>query len=228
MLDAIYAAYGSGWEDAAGVDARTRGLAEEAIWLARVLRQVMPDEPEVLGLLSLVLHCEARRAARRSPDGRFIPLSDQDPRSWRMPMIAEAERHLAHAARLGRPGRFQIEAAIHSVHAERARTGVTDWQAIALFYERLVQLSPVLGALVARAAAVAEVSSADTALRLLNEIDGSAISTYQPYWAVRAHVLKKMHRFPEAVEAYDRALGLTEDTAVRRQLLDSLTEISEL
>jgi RNA polymerase sigma-70 factor (ECF subfamily) len=228
VLNAIYAAYGSGWEDAAGVDSRTRGLAEEAIWLARVLRQVMPDEPEVLGLLSLVLHCEARRAARRSPDGRFIPLSEQDPRRWRMPMIAEAERHLSYAARLGRPGRFQLEAAIHSVHAERARTGVTDWQAIALFYERLVQYSPVLGALVARAAAVAEVTSADTALRLLNEIDGPSTSAYQPYWAVRAHVLKKMHCFPEAVDAYDRALRLTEDTAVRRQLLDSLTEISEL
>ncbi len=134
----------------------------------------MPDQPEVLGLLSLVLHCEARRAARRSPDGRFIPLSEQDPRLWRLPMIGEAERHLAYAARLRRPGRFQIEAAIHSVHAERARTGVTDWKAIALFYERLVELSPVLGALVARAAAVAEVTSADSALRLLNQIDGSA------------------------------------------------------
>ena len=145
-----------------------------------------------------------------------------------MPMIFEAERHLSCAAPFGRPGRFQIEAAIHSVHAERARTGVTDWKAIALFYERLVELSPVLGALVARAAAVAEVTSADTALRLLNEIDGPARSAYQPYWAVRAHVLKKMHCFPEAVDAYDQALRLTEDAAVRRQLLDSLTEISEL
>ncbi len=157
VLNAIYAAYGNGWEDAACVDSRARGLAEESIWLARVLQQVMPDEPEVLGLLSLILHCEARRPARRSSEGRFIPLSQQDPRLWRIPMISEAERHLACAARIGRAGRFQLEAAIQSVHAERARTGITDWSAIALFYERLVQLSPVLGALVARAAAVAEV-----------------------------------------------------------------------
>ncbi len=138
VLNAIYAAYGNGWEDAAGVDARARGLAEEAIWLARVLLEVMPDEPEVLGLLALMLHCEARRPARRSADGRFTPLSEQDPRSWSAPVMAEAERLLGRAAQMSRPGRFQLEAAIQSVHAERARSGRTDWHAIAVFYERLV------------------------------------------------------------------------------------------
>lgn len=226
VLDAIYAAYGNGWEDAAGVDARARGLAEEAIWLARVLFEVMPNEPEVQGLLALMLHCDARRAARRSAEGRFIPLSEQDATRWNLAMIAEAERLLAGAATFGRPGRFQLEAAIQSVHAERARTGRTDWHAIALFYERLVQLYPALGALVARAAAVAEIRGAHRGLALLDEIDARTVVGYQPYWAVRAHLLKGLNRYSEAVDAFDRALGLADDAAVRRQLLDRLTEIS--
>lgn len=226
VLDAIYAAYGNGWEDAAGVDTRARGLAEEAIWLAQVLLEVMPSEPEVQGLLALMLHCEARRSARRTVDGRFVPLSDQDTKRWNVVMIAEAERVLARAATFGRPGRYQVEAAIQSVHAERARTGCTDWHAIALFHERLVQISPTLGALVARAAAVAEVKGAQPGLELLNAIDTQTVTSYQPYWAVRAHLLKGVNRYGEAVEAFDRALGLADDAAVRRQLLDRLTEIS--
>jgi len=228
VLDAIYAAYGNGWEDAAGVDARTRGLADESIWLARVLADVMPDEPEVLGLLALMLHCEARRAARRSAEGRFVRLSDQDSQQWDAALIAEAEGHLGRASRHGKLGRFQLEAAIQSVHAERARTGRTDWHAIAAFYERLVQISPVVGAFVARAAAVAEVQGAEVALRMLSEIEPTIAATYQPYWAVRAHLLKRLNCYPEAVDALDRALRLVEDTAVRKQLLDSLTEISDL
>ena len=228
VLDAIYAAYGNGWEDAAGVDTRARGLTEEALWLARVLLEVMPDEPEVQGLLALMLHCEARRSARRSPQGRFIPLSEQDATLWNAGSIAEAERLLARASKFARVGRFQLEAAIQSVHAERARTGRTDWHAIALFYERLVQLSPALGAQVARAAAVAEVRGPQKGLELLNGIDAAAVATYQPYWAVRAHLLKGMNRYSEAVEAFDRALGLADDDAVRGQLLERLAEISRL
>jgi RNA polymerase sigma-70 factor (ECF subfamily) len=226
VLDAIYAAYGNGWEDAAGVDARGRGLAEEATWLASVLLEVMPDEPEALGLLALMLHCEARRSARRTADGRFVPLSEQDATQWNEAMIAEAEKLLARAATFGRAGRFQLEAAIQSVHAERARTGRTDWHAIALFYERLVQLSPALGAHVARAAAVAEVGGARKGLELLDVLDAQGVANYQPYWAVRAHLLKGMNRYSEAVAAFDRALGLADDGAVRQQLLERLTEIS--
>jgi predicted RNA polymerase sigma factor len=228
VLDAIYAAYGNGWEDAAGVDMRARGFTEEAIWLGKVLLEVMPNEPEVQGLLALMLHCEARRSARRSAEGRFVPLSEQDPNRWDVAMMAEAEGLLSRAAKSGRPGRYQLEAAIQSVHAERARTGFTDWHAIALFYERLVQISPALGAFVARAAAVAEVQGPRRGLELLDELDAAAVARYQPYWAVRAHLLKGMSRYSEAVDAFDRALGLAGDDAVRRQLLDRLTEISLL
>ena len=105
----------------------------------------MPKEAEVRGLLALMLHCEARRRARRGPDGRYIPLSEQDSQQWSLPLIEEAERHLAEASSRGRAGRFQLEAAIQSVHAERARSGRTEWAAIVLFYEQLVRISPTLG-----------------------------------------------------------------------------------
>src|ERR1700693_5333191 len=144
VLEAIYASFGIGWDDMAGVDQRGRDLAEEALWLARVLLQLMPGEAEVQGLLALMLHCEARRSARRGPDGRYVPLSEQNPKQWSLPLIEEAERHLAEAFKLGRVGRFQLEAAIQSVHAERAHTDRTDWAAIALFYEQLIRISPAL------------------------------------------------------------------------------------
>lgn len=220
VLDAVYAAYGSGWEDAAGTDPRSRGLADEAIWLARVLRARLPDEPEVRGLLALMLHCEARRGARRDEGGRFVPLSEQDTRLWIAPMIEEAERELEAAARSGRPGRFQLEAAIQSVHAERRRTGRTDWDAIALFYARLVDIAPTLGARVGRAAAVAEARGAAAGLALLEEVERVSGASYQPYWAVRAHLLRTAGRAEDAREAFDRAIGLAEDEAVRRFLLE--------
>jgi len=122
VLEAIYAALGIGWDDMVGADQRGRDLTEEAIWLARVLLQLMPGEAEIQGLLALMLHCEARRPARKGPDGRYVPLSEQDPKQWSLPLMEEAERHLAEAFERGRSGRFQLEAAIQSVHAERART----------------------------------------------------------------------------------------------------------
>ena len=220
VLNAIYAAFGSGWEDADGSDPRARGLADEAIWLARVLRARLPDEPEVRGLLALMLYCESRRPARRDEDGRFVPLSEQDPRLWTGAMIDEAEHELADAAPKARPGRFQLEAAIQSVHAERARSGNTDWSAIVWFYERLVELSPAIGVRVGRAAAVAEIEGPRAALALLDEIEEESVQSYQPYWAVRAHLLKQLRRGQEADEAFDRAIGLAEDDAVRRFLLE--------
>ncbi|HEV8333555.1 MAG TPA: DUF6596 domain-containing protein [Steroidobacteraceae bacterium] len=226
VLDAIYAAYGSSWEDAAGTDRKAVGLAEEAIWLARVLRDQVPNDAEVHGLLALMLHCEARRPARRSADGKFVPLSEQNPREWIAPLIEEAERELVAAARNPRLGRFQLEAAIQSVHAERAHSGRTDWRAIAHFYDQLVSVAPSLGAAVGRAAAHAESESAKAGLSLLDAIDAEAVTSYQPYWAVRAHVLGELQRTREAKDAYDRAIGLSEDDAVRRFLLEKQSQAS--
>lgn len=220
VLEAVYAAYGLGRDDAAGSDPRGRDLADESIWLARVVRMRMPDEPEVRGLLALLLFCDARRLASRTPEGRYVPLSEQDPASWSAESIREAERELAAAARLGRVGRFQLEAAIQSVHAERARSGRTEWDAIVVLYEHLVRIAPTLGARVAQAAAVGEASGPATALSLLDALDHTAAATYQPYWAVRAHLLRRLGRSLEAIDAYDRAIGLTEDPAIRRFLLE--------
>jgi predicted RNA polymerase sigma factor len=219
MLEAIYAAFGIGWDDMAGVDQRGRDLAEEAIWLARVLLQLMPQEAEVQGLLALMLHCEARRAARRGPDGRYMPLSEQDCQKWSLPLIEEAERHLREASSRSRTGRFQLEAAIQSVHAERARSGGIQWNAVMMFYDQLIRISPTLGTRTGYAAAVAEAKGAEAGLATLNAIDSDDISAYQPYWAVRAHLLQQLGKTSEALDAFDRAIGLTEDPAVRRFLL---------
>src|ERR1700730_1314702 len=218
VLEAIYAAFGIGWDDMAGVDQRGRELAEEAVWLGRVLLQLMPREAEVRGLLALMLHCEARRRARRGPDGRYIPLLEQDSQQWSLPLIEEAEGHLAEAASRGRAGRFQLEAAIQSVHAERARSGRTEWGAIMLFYEQLIRISPTLGTRTGHAAAAGEANGPEAGLAGLDGIDFEAVSAYQPYWAVRAHLLQRLGKAREAFDAFDRAIGLAEDPAVREFL----------
>jgi len=219
VLEAIYAAFGIGWDDMAGVDQSGRELAEEAIWLGRVLLQLMPREAEVRGLLALMLHCEARRRARRGPDGHYIPLSEQDSQQWSLPLIKEAEGHLAEAASRGRTGRFQLEAAIQSVHAERARSGRTEWTAIMLFYEQLIRISPTVGTRTGYAAAVGEANGPEAGLAVLDGIDPDAVAAYQPYWAVRAHFLRRLGKTPEAGDAFERAIGLAEDPAVRQFLL---------
>jgi predicted RNA polymerase sigma factor len=220
VLEAIYAAYGIGWEEAAGAAPSARDLADEALWLARVLLQRMPEEPEVRGLLALMLFCEARRSARRTAEGRYIPLSEQAPETWSLPAIQEAETELSAAAKHGRVGRFQLEAAIQSVHAERRATGRTDWAAIADFYDVLVPLAPTLGARIGQAVAVAEARGPETGLALLDEIERGDVTSYQPYWAVRAHLLQRLGLRAEASKAFDLAIGLTEDEAVRRFLLE--------
>jgi len=179
----------------------------------------MPNEPEVCGLLALMLHCEARRAARRGRDGRYVPLSEQDPNLWSLPLIEEAEHHLAEASKYGRPGRFQLEAAIQSIHAERGRSGRIEWTAIVQFYEQLNRLSPTIGRRTGYAAALAEANGAQAGLAVLDAIDQSTVSAYQPYWAVRAHLLQLLGKGREAQLAYDRAIGLAEDPAVREFLL---------
>lgn len=215
VLDAIYAAYGSGWDAIDGSDPRRRGLVEEALWLARLTAALLPHEPEALGLASLLLHCEARRPARRDATGRFVPLAEQDVSRWQRPMIIEAETLLRRAGTLNRLGRFQLEAAIQSLHAVSAVAGQRPAGALAALYAGLVAVAPSLGALVGQAAAVAEVSGAAAALAMLDALDGADL--YQPAWALRAHLLGQLGS-PAARAAHDRAIGLTEDAAVRAWL----------
>jgi RNA polymerase sigma-70 factor (ECF subfamily) len=220
VLEAIYAAYGSGWDDVAGADTRRRGLAEEAIWLGRLVARLVPDEPEAHGLLALMLHCEARRGARRDPAGGYVPLSEQDPTSWSWPAIEEAERILLAASRAGKPGRFQLEAAVQSAHAQRGITGRTDWAAIVLLYGGLIGIAPTVGATVARAAALAEAEGPERGLAALDAVPADAIVGYQPFWALRAHLLRRLGRGDDAARAYARAIALASDRAVRAFLVE--------
>jgi predicted RNA polymerase sigma factor len=226
VLDAIYAAYGSGWDDVAGADPKRRGLTQEAIWLARVLLELMPDEPEARGLLALMLFCEARRAARRSAEGAYVPILEQDTGLWSGEMIREAEALLAVAAARNRAGRFQLEAALQSAHIESARTRSTNWEAIAVLYEGLVRAAPTIGAYVGRAAAIAEATNPAHGLAALEIIDADAARNYQPYWAVRGHVLSRLGRETDAAAAFDRAIELTADPAIAQFLIARRAQVA--
>ncbi len=226
VCEAIYAAYGSAWESvAAGADPRERGLDDEALWLARLVASLLPQEPEAFGLLALLLHCEARRDARRDGQGRFVPLAEQDTTRWSRPLLDEAEQTLAQAARLNRIGHFQLEAAIQSAHSARLGGGCTPWPVVAQLYEGLIAMAPTLGARVAQAGALVETGAPALALARLDALDPASISRYQPYWAVRAHVLAKLSRPTEARASYDRAIGLSEDASVRAFLLERLANL---
>ncbi|MES1197038.1 MAG: DUF6596 domain-containing protein [Pseudomonadota bacterium] len=217
VLEAIYAAFSEGWIDAAGADPERRALAEEAIWLARVLVQQTLDEPEVLGLLALMLHLDARRAARRV-EGRFVPLDEQDIALWRAEPQAEAEALLRRAARGARIGRFQLEAAIQSAHASRRGRGVADWDAVVTLYDGLAALTPSPVVLLNRAAAIARRDGAEAGWRAFEALEAPALRSYQPYWALRADLLARLGRADEASAAYDQAIARERDGAVIRFL----------
>ncbi|WP_263864031.1 RNA polymerase sigma factor [Paenibacillus lycopersici] len=218
VLEAVYAAYGSGWDEAGMADSPRRGLAEEAIYLGKLLLQFAPREPEVYGLLAAMLYCEARRAARYDEEGDYIPLSEQNCARWEQSLIMEAERYLHAASQAGRIGRFQLIAAIQSIHAQRLWTGRIEWEEIALLYEGLVRISPGLGVSVGRAAAIAEAYGAERGLALLEAIPSEDVANYQPYWALAGHLYKRMNRIDDARSAYSLAIGLSTDAAVRRFL----------
>ncbi len=206
VLDAIYAAYTTAWEDSANTT-----LAEEALFLARLLADLLPDEPESLGLLALIAHSHARHSARRSPEGAFVPLRAQNRALWSRPLIAEAEAALHRALPHNRPGRYQLEAAIQSAHTHQA-----PWPAIATLHEALIRISPTTGARTSHAAALAESGNPEAALTLLDAIAGG--DTYQPWWATRAHALSLLGL--DASAAYERAASLATDPAVRAFLLE--------
>lgn len=226
VLEAVYAVFAEGWADPEGAQAHRRALAAEGIWLGRLLASLMPDEPEVLGLLALMLHAEARRAARRSSEGDFVPLAEQDTLLWDDELIDEAETLLARAAKAGQIGRYQLEAALQSAHAIRRKGVAADWAAIAQLYDALVMLTNSPVAAINRAVALARIEGPHAGLAALDQVsEDRRLADYQPYWAARADLLAKAQRFREAREAYARAIGLERDPAVRRYLQGRLAEI---
>jgi len=219
VLEAIYATYAEGWVDAAGTDLRRRNLAEEAIWLGSLVAALLPQEPEALGLLALMLHAHARRGARRDAQGRYVPLAEQDPALWDAPMIDQAEALLSRAVGSRAVGRYQLEAAIQSAHGVRRRSGRADWPAIEQLYDALVAMTGSPVAEINRAIAVAETRGPAAALVLLDGLaDDPRLAQYQPYWAARAGLLARMEERQAADQAYERAMGLEADAAVREFL----------
>jgi len=216
VLAAIYAAYAEGWVDAEGADARRRNLAEEAIWLGRLLAQLMPEEAEALGLLALMLHAHARRAARRDAAGEYVPLGWQDTALWDHALIDEAEELLKRASRLAAAGRYQLEAAVQSAHAVRRHGGAVPWPAIVQLYEALQAITNSPVAALNRAVALSHVDGAAAALAALPQ--DARLADYQPFWAARADLLARSGNREAALAAYERAIGLESDAAVRRFL----------
>lgn len=222
VLHAIYAAFGTAWDGVSGADTGSHDLADEAIFLSRLLVELMPDEPEARGLLALMLYCESRRAARRGPQGQFIPLKQQDARLWASDLIVEAEKQLIQASQARVFGRFQCEAAIQSVHAQRPLTGHTQHAALATLYELLATHCPSAGVLVAQAAAMVEAGEPTRALEVLQRLVADEVQRYQPYWVTLARALAAVGDRTRSEQALRTAIGLTEDVAVRSFLLDSM------
>jgi RNA polymerase sigma-70 factor (ECF subfamily) len=216
VLEAVYAIYAEGWSDPGGTETRPRNLADEGIWLGQLVASLLPGEPEALGLLALMLYAEARRGARRNAHGDYVPLADQDPAAWDQALIDEAEALLLRASEAGRIGRYQLEAAVQSAHVMRRRGGPTDWSAIERLYDALLSLtgSPVVA--INRAVAIAETRGAPAGLAALDALsDDARLAEYQPYWAARAELLIRCGDVPAADAAYERAIGLEPDPAVR-------------
>jgi len=219
VLDAVYAAFAEGWTDPAGTDVARRDLTEEAMFLAQLVTELLPEEPEALGLLALMLHAEARRRARRGASGEYVPLAEQDLALWDLRMIDEAEALLRRASALGVIGRYQLEGALQSAHVDRYRTGRTNWAEVVRLYDALFALSGSPVVAINRALAVAELQGASAALNAMPDVSTDArLAEYQPYWAARAELLVKTGSNEEARRAYEIAIGLERDPAVRRFL----------
>ncbi|MBL8893118.1 MAG: RNA polymerase subunit sigma-70 [Rhizobiales bacterium] len=228
VLDAIYAAYAEGWMKSTKSDDARGALAEEAIWLGRLVVSLLPNEPEALALVSLMLHLEARRPARRDAGGDYVPLAEQEVAQWDMHLIGEAEQLLMRASHDGPTGRYQLEAAVQSAHAARRFTGRSDWRAIAQLYDALIVLthSPVVA--INRAVAIAETRGAVEGLATLEAAAGDPrLAEYQPYWAARAELLARAGDRERADQAYERAIGLADDPAVRTFLQKKRSGLSQ-
>jgi RNA polymerase sigma-70 factor (ECF subfamily) len=220
VLDAIYTAFSEGWTDPLGADAQRRDLTGESLFLARLTVELMPEEPEALGLAALMFHAEARRAARRDDNGDFVPLAQQDTGRWSAPLMAEADDLIRRAGDKGSLGRYELEAALQSAHAHRRITGRSNWPEIVALYDALQLLiaSPVVA--INRALAIAEIEGPGAALDAMPDASADPrLADYQPYWAAKAELLSRWGAAAEASQAYDMAIGLERDPAVRRFLL---------
>jgi RNA polymerase sigma-70 factor (ECF subfamily) len=221
VLAVVYLVFNEGYTASAGDALIRTELCAEAIRLARLLAELMPDEPEVLGLLGLLLLTEARRPARTGPDGSLVRLADQDRARWDQSMIAEGQNLVRACLRRNRPGPYQLQAAIAAVHADAAQAADTDWPQILALYDQLMVAAPTTVVALNRCVAVAEAEGPAAALRQLDELDQKDMAGYHLFHATRADLLRRLGRPAEAAAAYDAAIERagngTERSFLRRQ-----------
>jgi RNA polymerase sigma-70 factor, ECF subfamily len=213
VLAVLYLIFNEGYTASSGEHLARADLAAEAVRLGRVLADLMPDEPEVIGLLALMLLVEARRPARVDGAGELVLLADQDRSRWRRPLVEEGQALVRACLRRGQPGPYQIQAAINAVHSDAATAADTDWAQIVALYDQLMAIAPTPVVALNRAVAVAEVDGAAAGVELVDALD---LDPYHVFHAVRADLLRRLGRSAEAADAYTRAAELTDNAAERR------------
>jgi RNA polymerase sigma-70 factor (ECF subfamily) len=215
VLAVIYLVFNEGYTATEGDELIRADLCAEAIRLARLLAELMPDEPEALGLLALLLLTESRRTARTAPDGSMVLLADQDRAAWDRELIAEGQAIVRRCLRRNQPGPYQIQAAINAVHSDAATAVDTDWVQVLQLYDQLLAIAPNAIVALNRAVAVAEVEGAAAALAVVDALD---LDAYHLFHATRAELLGRLRHYDESDRAYDRALALTSNAAERALL----------
>jgi RNA polymerase sigma-70 factor (ECF subfamily) len=210
VLAAVYLIFNEGYAASAGDALVRRELSAEAIRLGRLLAELMPDEPEVMGLLALMLLVDARRPARTTPDGRLVLLADQDRGRWDRERIAEGQAIVRRCLRRNQPGPYQLQAAVNAVHSDAPAAAATDWRQILALYDQLLALTPTPVVALNRAVAVAEVEGPEAALAL---VDGLDLDGYHLFHAIRADLLRRLGRDAEAALAYDAAIARAQNAA---------------
>ncbi|MDF9811555.1 RNA polymerase sigma factor [Streptomyces sp. SPB162] len=205
VLAVVYLIFNEGYTASSGDRLVRDDLCAEALRLGRLLTELMPDEPEVMGLLALMLLTESRRGARSAPDGGLVPLAEQDRARWDGALVAEGQAVVRRCLRRGRPGPYQVQAAINAVHSDAPSTAATDWGQILRLYDHLLALTPTPVVALNRAVAVAEVEGPQVALALVDEL---GLDGFHVFHAIRADLLRRLNRTGEALAAYEQAIAL--------------------
>jgi RNA polymerase sigma-70 factor, ECF subfamily len=221
VLAVVYLIFNEGYTASSGETLARADLCAEAIRLGRLLARLMPDEPEVLGLLALMLLSESRRAARTSADGALVLLADQDRTRWDHALIAEGQAIVRQCLRRDQPGPYQIQAAINAVHSDAPTAAATDWHQILRLYDQLLAVAPSPVAALNRAVAVAEVEGPQAALALVDGLAPASLGGYYLFHAIRADLLRRLDRRAEADAAYETAIARTGNAAERTHLARS-------
>jgi RNA polymerase sigma-70 factor (ECF subfamily) len=221
VLAVLYLIYNAGHTSPSGDSLHRVELCDEAVRLARLIVELMPDEPEAVGLLALLLLLESRRPARTTSDGSLVLLPDQDRSLWDRALIEEGQDLVRACLRRNAPGPYQIQAAINAVHSDTADGSPTDWRQIVALYDQLLKVAPTPVVTLNRAVALAELDGPNVALAEIERLD---LSDYQPYWVTRAEMLLRSGRSGEARDAFDRALALTDNAVEHAHLTRRRTE----